>query len=142
MLISKNFLLYMIIKYYYIYICILFYSNVTNITRNCSDNLTVSDASSEVSEIDENIRPTKRRRKSDNSRDMLDTLSAIMREPITINTGRTLQPKSENVPTQDNIGHITALIGNILREITDGFSFGLKLLQLATEKKNKLQNVQ
>jgi len=131
----------MIIKYYYIYIYILFCSNVTNITTNCSDSL-ISDASSEVSEIDENIRPTKRRRNSNNSRDMLDTLSAIIRELITINIGRTLQFKSKNMPTQDNIGHIIALIGNILREMTDGFSFGMKLLQITTEKKNELQNVQ
>lgn len=71
-----------------------------------------------------------------------------MREPIKIETEtlrnslpETVQVKSANVPSKDNISHITAVIDNLLRDMSDeGFLFALKLLQLATEKADELKN--
>lgn len=61
-----------------------------------------------------------------------------MREPIKIDT-TSLQVENI-VQSQDNLSHIMTLIGNVLREFpnNEGFSFGLHLLQLTSEKRNQL----
>lgn len=89
----------------------------------------------------------KRRKKSDNS-DLLETITSIMREPVKIDPSFPKEdsvpayvPASKPVQSQDNISHIMILIENVLREFpgNEGFSYGLQLLQLASEKGAELQ---
>lgn len=81
----------------------------------------------------------KRRKKSGNS-DLLETVTSIMREPIKIEASSLQKedtvPASVPVQSRDNIGHIMTLIENLLRDFpgNEGFSYGLQLLQLASEK--------
>jgi len=50
-------------------------------------------------------------------------------------------PASVPVQSQDKISHIISLIENLLRELPDneGFSYGLQLLHLISEKGNQLR---
>lgn len=94
----------------------------------------------------------KRRKRWDNN-DLLQTVTSIMKEPIKIEASSLLKedtiPASgpvqsapvQSVPVQDNISHLMTLIENLLREFprNEGFSYGLQLLQLVSEKAEQLR---
>lgn len=94
----------------------------------------------------EDVIPMRKRRKRYNN-DLIETVTSIMKEPIKIEASllqnEVTIPASVPVPvqSQDNISHIMTLIGNLLREFPDneGFSYGLQLVQLVSEKRNQLR---
>lgn len=108
-----------------------------------------SDCSSQSCSNEEQIkehvgRPFKRHKKSE-SDNLLETISAIVKQPIKIVSSepQSSQAEPENVPKkQDNINNILAIINNILHDMPEkeGFNFGLKLLHLTTEKENEFHN--
>lgn len=112
-----------------------YFSTTSNIYSECDTQ------TSGGLEIEEEVRFIPKRHKSDTN-DILNKLTSLIKELIKIETsclGETSQ--SKNALVQDNIHHVVALIENLLRDMSDqGFLFGLKLLQLTTERANELCN--
>lgn len=75
---------------------------------------------------------------------MLETISAIVKEPIKINVSSTeTQIESKKISDKaDNISNILSVINNLLHEMpeNEGFYFCLKLLQLTTDKEIEFRN--
>lgn len=87
----------------------LYFSTSTNISSEYE-----SASTSEITAIEKNAGSIQKRKKRSSNSDMIETLSAIMREPIKIDT-TSLQIENI-VQSQDNLSHIMTLIGNLLRE--------------------------